>query len=152
MTDLSSKQGQGGKEGAETHFGSTLPVVGHPGASCPILFHPPWLSLHTFPHPLLFSPSPKWYLGFYFGARVPFTISHAANTMGHRWPPITAPVLGAAAFPLPCLGESHPSCRQSPGGSLFASYPNAEVYSTSGSLSLPFWGTFLPVFILGDVL
>lgn len=85
------KAGPGREEGTETPFGSTLPGVGHPDWPGPILSHPPWLPLHTFLHPLLISPSPKWFLGgFSFGARVPFSISRPANTV-FRSPPSAAP-------------------------------------------------------------
>lgn len=72
--------GAGLGEGAGNHLGSTLPGVGHPGGSCPILFHPLWLSLHTFPHPLLFSPSPKGYLGVFFLEQEYLLPSHTQQT------------------------------------------------------------------------
>lgn len=42
-------------------------------------------------------------LGGFFGARVPLAISHPANAVGPRCPPITAPVLS------PCLAWVNPS-------------------------------------------
>lgn len=80
---MSSKQGKRGGKEQRLILGAPCRGWGHPGWSGPILFHPPRLSLHTFPHPLLFSPSPKWYLrGVFLGTKVPFAMSHPANAVG----------------------------------------------------------------------
>lgn len=136
VTDLSPEWGWGRRRDPFWEHGARG-GISQQGFSHPL--PPPGLSLHTFPHPLLLSPSPKvelWVLGCGCFVVVFPSICHPTSS-GPRGAQVLLVTTRCRCPPGALPGPVPPLPRPSPVHCVSASCPNYEVYSSSAGLRLP---------------